>query len=191
MPALGTFLGLRAALAMEILTQNATRRSTRLRVEIPVSVTSLDRMRPFADECLAVIVSAQGCGFRCARALQTETPILLSELPGGGSVTARVVNCLPLGSDGKYFLIGASLYTHGNVWGIANPPEDWRLAELNYPAPNSAPSSAAKSAPSPVAVPAASSAQAAPANAPQLTVNKKVWPYNRFEEGAEVHPGRK
>jgi hypothetical protein len=168
---------------MEILTQNAARRSTRLRVEIPVSVISLDRMRPFAENCVTVIVSAQGCGFRSSQALQMETPILLNELPGGGSVTARVVNCLPLGDDGKYFLIGASLYTHGNVWGIANPPEDWRLAELNYPAPAAAPSAAPSASPRPV--------QAAPAGAPKLTVNKKAWPYNRFPEGEEAHPGRK
>ena len=49
-------------------------------------------------------------------------------------MTARVANCLPLGNDGKYFLIGASLYTHGNVWGIADPPEDWDVAAQNDPA---------------------------------------------------------
>jgi hypothetical protein len=179
----GEVLDCGQALAMEILTQNAARRSTRLRVEIPVSVTSLDRMRPFAESCVTVIVSAQGCGFRSSRALQMETPILLNELPGGGSVTARVVNCLPLGDDGKYFLIGVSLYTHGNVWGISNPPEDWRLAELNYPAPTGVPSAASTAAPG--------SAQAAPGGGPQLTVNKKAWPYNRFSEGDEAHPGRK
>src|SRR6202140_1632756 len=112
---------------MEILTPKATRRSTRMRVEIPVSVTSLDRTRPFADKCVVVIVSAQGCGFRSARALQMETPIMISDLPAGGSVTARVANCLPLGNDGKYFLIGVALYTHGNVWGVADPPEDWNV----------------------------------------------------------------
>ena len=105
---------------MEILTAKATRRSTRMSVEIPVTVTSLDRLRPFAEQCVALIVSAQGCGFRSSRALPAETPIMLSDLPAGGSVTARVANCLPLGSDGKYFLIGASLYTQGNVWGIAD-----------------------------------------------------------------------
>jgi hypothetical protein len=30
-----------------------------------------------------------------------------------------------LGGDGKDFLIGVSLYNHGNIWGIADPPEDW------------------------------------------------------------------
>ena len=154
---------------MEVLTPKATRRSTRLRVEIPVSVLSLDRMRPFGEKCLLLVVSAQGCGFRSSEALQVETPIMLSGLPGGGSVTARVANCLPLGNDGKYFLIGAALYTQGNVWGIANAPEDWNVAAKNDPV-------AARPATEPVQ---------------QVTVQKKAWPYNLFAEGAELHLGRK
>ena len=158
---------------MEILTPKATRRSTRLRVEIPVSVTSLDRQRPFAEKCVVVIVSAQGCGFRSSRALPMETPVMISDLPGGGSVTARVANCLPLGNDGKYFLIGASLYTHGNVWKIADAPGDWNT--LAQAAAASGPGAGISDADS----------------APVLTVNKKAWPYNLFSEGAEAHPGRK
>ena len=153
---------------MEILTPKSTRRSTRVRVEIPVSVTSLDRTRPFADKCVVLVASAQGCGFRSSRALQMETPIMIGDLPGGGSVTARVVNCLPLGSDSGSFLIGASLYTHGNVWRIANPPEDWEVA--------------AKAA----AASASGSDEGGEPNAAQVTVNKKVWPYNLFPEGAET-----
>jgi len=156
---------------MEVLTPKTTRRSTRIRVEIPVTVTSLDRMRPFADKCMVLVVSAQGCGFRCAQSLQLETPIILSGLPGGGSVTARVANSLPLGNDGKQFLIGAALYTHGNVWGIADPPEDWKFA--------------------PQTTPARPSASSASSSAPKLKVNKKVWPYNLVPESGEAHPGRK
>ena len=116
---------------MDVHSPKAIRRSTRLRVEIPVSVTSLDRMRPFAEQCMLLVVSAQGCGFRSPRAIQLETPIMFSELPIGGSVTGRVANCLPLGNDG--FLIGVALYNSGNVWGIANPPEDWNTATKNDP----------------------------------------------------------
>lgn len=159
---------------MEVLTAKAIRRSTRLRVEIPVSVISLDRMRPFAENCMVLVVSAQGCGFRCSRALQIETPLMINGLPGGGSVTGRVANCLPLGSDGKFFLLGVSLYTHGNVWGIADPPEDWSIVAQGDPV-------AARAMPP--SKPAA--------NAPQTSAQKKAWPYNLFEEGAETHPGRK
>jgi len=77
---------------MEILTPKTVRRSTRIRVEIPVTVTSLDRMRPFAETCMVLVVSAQGCGFRSSQALPIETPIIIGGLPGGASVTARVAN---------------------------------------------------------------------------------------------------
>ncbi len=148
---------------MEILTPKAIRRSTRLRVEIPVTVTSLDRKHPLAANCVALVVSPQGCGFRAPKALPLETPVLLSGLPGGGSASARVANCQPLGNDGKYFLIGVSLYNPGNVWGIADPPADWNCA---------------------------SSAAAAPAGAPAPN-SKNAWPYNLFSGHGEAHPGRK
>jgi len=165
---------------MEVQTPNATRRSTRLRVEIPASVISLDRRRPFGERCMVLIVSALGCGFRSSEALQVETPIMLSGLPGGGSVTARVANCLPLGSDGQYFLIGASLYTQGNVWGIADPPEDWKVTAQADPAPDVPESKQASPATASAAKPGVNK-----------RVNKKVWPYNLFSNGAEAHPGRK
>ena len=159
---------------MEIVTSKASRRSTRLRVEIPVGVISLDRRRPFGEKCVLLVVSAQGCGFRSSEELQVETPIMLSGLPGGGSVTARVANCVPMGTDGKHFLIGAALYTHGNVWGIADSPEDWNVA-----AKNEAP------------VTQSGAENDSPESAPKFKVQKSVWPYNRFPEGAELHPGRK
>lgn len=93
---------------------------------------------------------------------------MLSNLPGGKSVTARVANCLPLGNDGKYFLIGAALYTHGNFWGIADPPADWGVAAENDPVP----ANAAK--PHPNAT-----------SAPKASTQKKAWPYNLFPEGTE------
>ncbi len=154
---------------MGLLTPKSTRRSTRLRVQIPVSVISLDRKRPFGEKCVVLVVSAQGCGFRSTEELQLETPIMLTGLPGGASVTARVANCLPLGKDGKYFLISAALYTHGNVWGIVDPPEDWMMAAQSTP----------------VADPEQNDV------VPTLKVSKKAWPYNLFSESAEAHPGRK
>ena len=156
---------------MEILTPKATRRSTRLRVEIPVSVISLDRQRPFGDRCVVLVVSAQGCGFRASEELLAGTPIMISNLPGGGSVTARVANCVPMGSDGKYFLVGASLYTHGNVWGIANaPPETGPWQRKIDPAAKPA-----------AALRNSGHGEAQPAKAP---AQKKAWPYNLFSPKA-------
>ena len=150
---------------MDIFSPKSMRRSTRLRVEIPVMVTSLDRKHPFAAECLALVVSPQGCGLRASQALPLETPVLLGELPGGATASARVASCLPLGKDGKYFLIGVSLYNHGNVWGIPNPPEDWNCA--------STPSSVSEG------------------ELPQAAKGNHAWPYNLFSGHTETHPGRK
>jgi len=151
---------------MDILIPKATRRSTRVRVEIPLTVTTMDRKNPFSGECLALVVSPQGCGLRAAQALPLETPVLLSNLPGGGSASGRVANCLPLGRDGKHFLIGVALYNYGNVWGIANPPQDW-----NCPAETGGESG--------------SDAASAARN------NKNAWPYNLSSVQSNVQPGRK
>ena len=155
---------------MEVLTSKAVRRSTRLRVEIPVNVTSLDRMRPFAEKCMALVVSSQGCGFRSSRALPVGTPILFNELPAGGSVSGRVANCLPLGSEGTHFLIGASLYTHGNFWGITDPPADWNVT----PPPS-------------VDLPGAEYEAAAP----KAAATRQAWPYNMYATGTEAPMAKK
>lgn len=150
---------------MDIKTARPVRRSTRIRVQIPVILTSMDRRNSFSAECLVLVASSQGCGLRCSRALAVGTPIMLGNLPGGASVTARVANCLPLGSDGAQFLIGASLYTHGNCWGVANPPADWAegaaLADAGLQAEDEA------------------------------GQRKDVWPYNMFSPRGEAHPGRR
>jgi hypothetical protein len=148
---------------MEILTPKSTRRCTRVRVQISVMLTSMDRRHSFAAECIALVVSPQGCGLRATQALPIETPVTLSALPGGASASARVANCLPLGKDGKHFLIGLSLYNPGNVWGIADPPEDWNCS------PNTVEGAAGVG----------------------CAKNKDVWPYNRFSGHTETHPGRK
>jgi hypothetical protein len=153
---------------MEVFIPKSTRRSTRLRVELPVIVTSMDRRHPFSAECIVLVVSPQGCGFRAPQGLPLETPVLLSELPGGGKASGRVANCLPLGADGKNFLIGVSLYNPGNVWGIANPPTDWNCLPAK-----------------------ANAALAAGDGSAAASKGKSEWPYNLFAGHSEAHSGRK
>jgi hypothetical protein len=89
---------------------------------------------------------------------------LLDGLPGGASAYARVANCLPLGTDGKAFLVGLALETAGNVWGIQKTPADWEGEEAAVPTP----------------VPAAEDPS-----------KKKNWPYSMFSQKGEAHPGRR
>jgi hypothetical protein len=154
---------------MEVFTAKSTRRSTRLRVEIPLTMTSLDRRHPFVAECIALLVSPQGAGVQAPQALPIETPVMLNGLPGGASASARVASCLPLGKDEKRFLVGISLYNPANVWGIANPPEDWDCEASATASASGSPAATGQSA----------------------TLNNAAWPYNIFCGHTEAHPKRK
>ncbi len=150
---------------MEVFTPKTTRRSTRLRVRIPLTITSLDRVYRFSAKCVALVVSAQGCGIQAPQALPLETPVMLDDLPGGATATGRVANCLPVGVDGTRFLIGVSLYHPGNVWGISDPPADW---DVNKNAPDSATKGKGS-----------------------IAASKQTWPYTLAASQKKVHSGRK
>jgi hypothetical protein len=77
-----------------------------------------------------------------------------------------VASCLPLGSDGKFFLVGVALYNQENVWGITDPPKDWNTAASTAAAPASG------------------------VSAKSETNNKKEWPYNLFSDRGQDHRGR-
>ena len=139
------------------------RRMTRMRVEIPVRLATLAPAPVFAEQSHTLVVNPQGCGVKLSRALDPGTRVLLDGLPGGEHVNARVANCLPLGTDGKFFLLGLALESPGNVWGIQNPPADWNdAAEVITPE--------------------------MPAEDP---TKKKNWPYSMFSQKGEAPPGRR
>ncbi len=100
------------------------RRSTRIRAQILVRVTSLDPATPFSESGHTLVVNTQGCGVRLSRALEPGLAVSLDDLPAG-SVTARIANCVPLGSGGQWWMVGIALDEPGNVWGIHPTPADW------------------------------------------------------------------
>jgi hypothetical protein len=139
------------------------RRMTRMRIEIPVRLATLAPAPVFAEQSHTLVVNPQGCGVKLSRALDPGTRVLLDGLPGGVHVNARVANCLPLGTDGKFFLLGLALETPGNVWGIQKPPADWSDdAEVVAPVPSA-----------------------------EDPIKKKNWPYSMFSQKGEAHPGRR
>lgn len=140
------------------------RRMTRVRVEIPLRLATLAPAPLFAEESHTLVVNPQGCGVKLSRALDPGTRVLLDGLPGGSQATARVANCLPLGADGKYFLLGLALETTGNIWGIKSPPADWGDEAQQV---------------------------AAPVAAVEDPIKKKNWPYSLFSQKGEAHPGRR
>lgn len=100
----------------------AVRRGTRISCEIPFTLSGLDPAHPFSEPSLTLLVNPQGCAARFHRPLEIGGPVRLEDLPAGMSVTARVVNCIPIE---KFWLLGLALDDPANVWGITSPPEDW------------------------------------------------------------------
>lgn len=145
----------------------ATRRSTRIRAQIPVRVTSLDPAIELSERCHTLVVNTQGCGVRLSRPLEAGVPVQLDELPTGQVVTARVANAVPLGADGKFWLVGLAMEHTGNIWGIHPAPADWGTE--------------------PIAAAAAASAGATTA----IPAKKGEWPFSQFSNRGEFHPGRK
>ena len=147
----------------KVNSQDSGRRSTRIRAQIPFRLTRVDTDVRTSERCYTLVVNPQGCGVRLSKPLEPGVPVQLDELPGGTSATARVANCVPLGAEGKYWLVGLALDQPGNVWCIRPEPADWaRETEVAIPT---------------VVV-------AGP-------TKKNEWPYSQFSNKGEFHPGRK
>ena len=57
--------------------QHAIRRSTRLPLEVPILVTSLDHAFEFSEECITTLVNAHGCGLVVQRSIPHDLPVRL------------------------------------------------------------------------------------------------------------------
>jgi len=109
-----------------------SRRSSRVPAHVPVRVTSLEPNGQFSEVCETLVVSAHGCSLRFPIRLSSGIPLRLHSREGQ-EVTAYVVGCLPGGSEGQGWTLGARLEKPGNFWGLQSCPEDWRVLEMPAP----------------------------------------------------------
>jgi hypothetical protein len=109
--------------------QHAIRRSTRLPLEVPVLVTSLNAAAPFSEQCNTTLVNAHGCGLIVPRAITQGIQVRLEIVSAKRHTTARVAEVVPLGGDPETWLVGLELGVPGNFWGIEYAPTDWRIEE--------------------------------------------------------------
>jgi hypothetical protein len=116
-------------------TQHAIRRSTRLPLEVPVQVTSLDAATRFSLQCNTTLVNAHGCGLIVPRVLAQGIQVRLEIVSAKRHTTARVAEVVPLGGDPETWLVGLELDVPGNFWGIEYAPSDWKIEEAPQPAP--------------------------------------------------------
>lgn len=107
------------------------RRSTRVPATIPMLVTCLEPRSHFSEVCETLVVNVHGCAMRTPMPLDAGVPMQL-QIGDGRQVTARVVDCQPIGSDGQGWIVGATLDQPANFWGLKPCPEDWKhLLEIS------------------------------------------------------------
>jgi len=116
-----------------VKTGQAIRRSTRLPLEIPVLVTSLNAAVPFSESCNTTLVNAHGCGLIVPRVLPYGIHVRLEIVSAKRHTTARVAEVVPLGGDPETWLVGLDLDVPGNFWGIEYAPADWKVEEAPLP----------------------------------------------------------
>ena len=113
--------------------QRTLRRSSRIPVQVPIHVTSLEPEARFSEVCETLVVNAHGCALRLPIPLNAGSPLHLHSREGR-QATAYVVACEPLGSDGEGWRLGARLDRPENFWGLKACPDDWRVLEMPSPA---------------------------------------------------------
>ncbi len=118
---------------MPASTAHTVRRSSRVPVQVPVRVTSLEPSPKFSGICETLVVSAHGCAIRFPIKLDTGSALRLKSR-GGRQTLAYVVFCQPMGSDGQGFRLGAQFDRPENFWGLASYPDDWKVVEMPAPA---------------------------------------------------------
>jgi len=101
------------------------RRSSRLPIQVPVYVTSLEPNSRFSEVCETLVVSAHGCALRFPVRLKAGSLLELHNQEGR-QAKAYVVVCQPIGSDGEGWRLGARFDQPDNFWGLEACPADWR-----------------------------------------------------------------
>ena len=112
---------------------HTVRRSSRVPINVPIRVTSMEPTAQFSEICETLVVSAHGCALRFPLKLDSGSALRLHSR-GGRQATAYVVFCQPMGPDGQGFRLGARLDQPENFWGLESCPDDWRVLEMPAPA---------------------------------------------------------
>ena len=110
--------------------QQAIRRSTRLPLEVPVLVTSLDPAVAFSEQCSTTLVNAHGCGLIAPQEIARGVRVRLEIVSAKRHTTAWVAEVVSLGGTPETWLVGLELDVPGNFWGIEYAPADWKIDEI-------------------------------------------------------------
>jgi hypothetical protein len=124
----------------------ALRRSSRVPINLPILVTSMEPGTRFSEVCETLVVNAHGCAMRSP--VKLDAGVLLHfHSKEGRETTAKVINCQPLDSDRASWQLAARLDRPENFWGLTSCPSDWaQLPPPSAPTGERLPSKLAKNA---------------------------------------------
>ena len=109
------------------------RRSSRVPVNVPILVTSLEPGARFSEVCETLVVNAHGCSMRSHVKLDAGVLVHFHSKEGR-ETTAKVVYCQPLDSEREGWRLAARLDRPENFWGLKKFPQDWaKLPALAEP----------------------------------------------------------
>ncbi|HSS99892.1 MAG TPA: hypothetical protein VLK33_22815 [Terriglobales bacterium] len=113
------------------------RRSSRVKMTLPILVTSTEEQPSFSEVCETMMVNAHGCSLRANNKLDAGATVQFQTRDGNWTM-AHIVECQPLNHGRTSWMLGAKLDKPTNFWGLENYPEDWaQLVEM--PSPNKQP----------------------------------------------------
>ena len=102
----------------------ALRRSSRVPINVPILVTSMEPGTRFSEVCETLVVNAHGCAMRSP--VKLDAGVLLHfHSKEGRETTAKVIICQPLDSDRASWQLAARLDRPENFWGLTTCPSDW------------------------------------------------------------------
>jgi tetratricopeptide (TPR) repeat protein len=108
------------------------RRSTRVSQSVMLRVTGIDgNGRPFIEQTGTLALSSQGCSYFSKQALSRNAWVSLEILDEQTDSSprrsqARVAWVRKSRNLPGLFQVGVEFEAPGNVWGLSDPPEDWR-----------------------------------------------------------------
>jgi hypothetical protein len=113
------------------------RRSTRIVQAVPVAVTGVDALgRPFQEHTSTLVLNSHGCRYQSRHYVLKHMWVTL-EVPNPQAgyeprrVRARVMWIRRPRSVRELFHVGVELEKSGNIWGIAFPPADWTVFNVD------------------------------------------------------------
>ena len=105
-------------------TPTSLRRSSRVPVNVPILVTSMEPGSRFSEVCETMEVNAHGCSMRSHVKLDAGVVVHFHS-KDGRETTAKVLYCQPLNSAQEGWRLAARLDRPENFWGLKTFPQDW------------------------------------------------------------------